>query len=143
MKKKIYVEVTDYQIRVNPHGYGVFTTIYYDHNAEHKTASTTSMLLAEKLKNYKLLPFKCTLVFDEEGNFDIENIEEGSKKMKKFIRPRGCFPETKEGWADYEAQFEKEEKEEEDIPDDEVVQWQIQSSFDLQHYNREKDMGAR
>ena len=29
-----------------------------------------------------------------------------SKKSKgKFRRPRGAFPQTKQGWHDYEAQF--------------------------------------
>lgn len=42
-----------------------------------------------------------------------------------MIRSRGCFPETKEGWEDYNKQYdvEKEDFEDEDFPDDETIKW--------------------
>ena len=54
----------------------------------------------------------------------------------KDIRPRGCFPDNEQGWKEYNKQFE-------DAPDDEFIEWQIQNSMNQQHYEKEKDMGAR
>lgn len=31
---------------------------------------------------------------------------------RKFIRPAGAFPQTPEGWEEYQSQFEKESKDE-------------------------------
>jgi len=56
----------------------------------------------------------------------------------KDIKPRGCFPDNEQGWKEYNEQFKNLTDEEK-----EWLEWQIQNSMDNQHYNREKDMGAR
>ena len=50
---------------------------------------------------------------------------------RKHIRPRGCFPETEQGWADYRKQFEN--KAHQDIWEDDLRE----KAMDSQHYFRE------
>ena len=53
------------------------------------------------------------------------------KQIKQYNRPRGCFPDTKEGWDTYNAQFEN--KAHQDIWEDDLRE----KAMDSQHYFRE------
>lgn len=52
-------------------------------------------------------------------------------KKRKHIRPRGCFPDTKEGWDAYNAQFEN--KTHQEIWEDDF----LDKASDIQHARRE------
>ena len=47
----------------------------------------------------------------QDSNHYLQVKKEG--RMTDFIRPRGCFPDTKKGWRDYEAQWDKKEAKDE------------------------------
>lgn len=50
---------------------------------------------------------------------------------RKHIRPRGCFPETGQGWADYRAQRSELQK----VADEER---ELDRAMDAQHQAREE-----
>jgi len=74
MYKNKKVKIVDYSIRENEHGYGVLTTISYKYYGKIRKLVNTSVLFADKIKNY-FTPFECKLVYNG-VDFDIADVKE-------------------------------------------------------------------